>query len=75
MLKCDQDHDHDLLANQEPTILAKLCTLIILRKKRKKSDNFEGSNFNKNLSFCSEDGMISEGSEDEIDENESQQGV
>ena len=38
MLKWDQDQDHDLqwkLTNQDPIILAKLSTLIILLKKRK----------------------------------------
>ena len=63
------------MTNQDPIILAKLSTLIILLKKIKKSDSYEGSDSNKNESFCSEDDMISEGSEDEINENESQQEV
>ena len=46
-----------------------------LTEEEKKSDNYEGSDSNKNESFCSEDDMISEGSKDEIDENESQQEV
>ena len=40
-----------------------------------KKENYEGSDSNKNESFCSEAVMASEGSEDEIDENESQQEV
>ena len=46
--------DHDLLwklANRNPIILAKLCTLIILLKNRKISDNYEGSDSYKNKSF------------------------
>ena len=56
-------------------ILAKLSTLIILLKKKKISDNYEGSDSNKNESSCSEDDMVSEGSEDEIDESQSQQEI
>ena len=41
----------------------------------KKSDSYEGSDSNKIESSCSEDDMISEGSENEINENESQQEV
>ena len=41
----------------------------------KKSCSYEGSDSNKNESSCSEDDMVSEGSEDEINENESQQEV
>ena len=37
----------------------------------KKSDSYEGSDSNINESFCSKDEMISEGSDDEINENES----
>ena len=51
-LKWDQDHDLLWkLANQDPIILAKLCTLIILLKNRKISDNYEGSDSYKNKSF------------------------
>ena len=76
MLKWDQDHHLQWkLMNQDPSILAKLSWLIILLKKRKKSDSYEGSDSNKNESSCSEDDMVSEGSEDEINENESQQEV
>ena len=39
---------YESLTNQDPIILAKLSTLIILLKKRKISDNYEGSNSNKN---------------------------
>ena len=46
-----------------------------LTEEEKKSDSYEGSDSNKNESFCTEDNMISEGSEDEINENESQQEV
>ena len=46
-----------------------------LIKEEKKSDSYEGSDSNKNESSCSEDDMVSEGSEDEINENESQQEV
>ena len=42
-------------------------------RKEKISDNYEGSDSYKNESFCSEDDMVSEGSKDEIDENQSQQ--
>ena len=42
---------------------------------KKISANYEGSDSNKNESFCYEDDMVSEGSEDEIDENQSQQEV
>ena len=42
---------------------------------KKKSDSYEGSDSDKIESFCSEDDMFSEGSEDEINENESQQEV
>ena len=55
--------------------IRKLCTLIILPKKRKKSDNYEGSDSNKNEFFCYEDDMASEGSNGEIDKNESKQEV
>ena len=41
-----------------------------LTEEDKKSDNYEGSDINKNESFCSEDDMVREGSEDK---NESQQ--
>ena len=41
-------------------------------RRREKSENYEGSDSNKNKSFWSENDMISEGSEDDIDENESQ---
>ena len=76
MLKWDQDHDLLWkLINQDPIIFSKLSTLIILLKKIKISDNYERSDSNKNESFCSEDNMVSEGSKDEIDENESQQEV
>ena len=76
MLKWDQDHHFQRkLTNQDPIILAKLSTLIILLKKIKKSDSYEGSDSNKIESSCSEDDMVSEGSEDEINENESQQEV
>ena len=47
----------------------------LLTEEEKKSDSYEGSDFNINESFCSEDDMISEGSKDEINENESQQEV
>ena len=47
----------------------------LLTEEDKKSDSYEGSDSNKNESFCSEDDMVSEGSEDEINENESQQEV
>ena len=46
-----------------------------LTEEVKKSDSYEGSDSNINESFCSEDDMVSEGSEDEINENESQQEV
>ena len=46
-----------------------------LTEEEKKSDSYEGSDSNKNESSCSEDDMVSEGSEDEINENESQQEV
>ena len=46
-----------------------------LTEEDKKSVNYEGSDSNKNESICSDDDMVSEGSEDEIDENESQQEV
>ena len=75
MLKWNQDH-HLLwkLTNQDPIIFAKLSTLIIYWR-REKSDSYEGSDSNKNESFCSEDGMVSKGSNYETDENESQQEV
>ena len=43
-----------------------------LTEEEKQSENYEGFYSNINESFCSEDDMVSEGSEDEIDENESQ---
>ena len=46
-----------------------------LTKEDKKLENYEGSDSNKNESFCSKDGMISEGSNYETDDNESQQEV
>ena len=72
------DQDHDVLwklMNQDPIILPQLSTLIILLKKRKKSDSYEGSDSDKNESYCSEDGLVSEGLDDEIDKNESQKEV
>ena len=48
--------------------------LIILLKLRK-IGNYEGLDFNKNESFRSENNMVSESLDDEIDENESQQEV
>ena len=44
-------------------------------EEEEKSDSYEGSDSNKNESFCYENDMVSEGSEDETDENESQQEV
>ena len=46
-----------------------------LSEEDKKSVNYEGSDPNKKESFCSEKDMVSESSEDEIDENGSQQKV
>ena len=46
-----------------------------LTEEDKKSDSYEESDSNKNKSSCFEDDMVSEGSEDEINENESQQEV
>ena len=46
-----------------------------LTEEDKKSDSYEGSDSNKIESSYSEDDMVSEGSEDEINENESQQEV
>ena len=47
----------------------------LLTEKEKKSENCEGSDSNKNESFCSEKDMVSKYLEDEIDVNESQQEV
>ena len=44
-------------------------------EEEKKKVNYEGSDSNKNESFCSETAMVSKGLEDVIDENESQQKV
>ena len=46
-----------------------------LTEEEKKSDSYEGSDSNKNEFFCSDNVLISEGSEDDIDENQSQQEV
>ena len=43
-----------------------------LTEEDKKSDSYEGSDSINNESFCSEDDMISEGSEDENDKNDRQ---
>ena len=52
---------------------SKLSKLIIFLKKLKKSGNYEGSDSNKNESFCSKDDVVGEGLEGEIYENERQQ--
>ena len=41
-------------------------------RRLKISDSYEESDSNKNESFCSENDMVNEGLDDEIDENESQ---
>ena len=46
-----------------------------LSEEEKKSVSNKGSDSNENESYCSEDDMVSEGSEGEINENESQQEV
>ena len=63
------------MANQDPIILAKLCTLIILLRNRKKYQTITKDQTHTNLVICSEDDIVSNGSEDEIDENQSQQKV
>ena len=74
MLKWDQDHDLLWkLANQDPIILSRPPHWSSNWRRLKISDNYEGSDSYKNESFCSEDDMISEGSEDQINENQSQQ--
>ena len=76
MLKWDQDHDLLWkLANQDPIILARLPHWSSNWRRLKISDNYQGSDSYKNESFCSEDDMVSEGSEDHINENQSQQEV
>ena len=76
MLKWDQDHDLLWkLANQDPIILSRLPHWSSSWGRLKISDNYEGSDSYKNESFCSEDDMVSEGSEDQINENQSQQEV
>ena len=45
-----------------------------LSEEEKQSDNYEGSNSNQN-ELCSEEDMVRDGSDDDIDENESQQEV
>ena len=74
MLKWDQDHH---LQWKWPTkIQSYYQTFHInhLTEEDKKSDSYEGSN-SKNESFCSKDYMVSVGSENDINENESQQEV
>ena len=46
-----------------------------LTEEEKKSDNYEGADSSKDESFWSEDGLVSKGSQNEIDENQSQQEV
>ena len=47
----------------------------LLTEEDTKSDSYEGSDSNKIESSYSEDDIVSEGSEDEIDGNESQQKI